>query len=68
MIYKLKKILTKKRDVGEFEEVFSEYRFKDYTTRQKFEGRFGSKMNFSGVNLISFGLVGMFVFFITQGR
>lgn len=66
MIYKIKKKFSRKNTFDSLEEVFSEYKFKDYTSRAKFESRFVGRMNFSSVNFLYLGIMVMFVFFIAQ--
>lgn len=48
------------------EEVFSEYKFKDYTSRAKFESRFAGKINFSGLGVLYIAIVVVFTFFVAQ--
>lgn len=66
MIYKFKKIFKQKWQSDNFEEVLSEFRFKDYTSKQKMEDRFGKRMNFSGINFLYLGIIIVFVFFFAQ--
>lgn len=66
MIYKIKKIFSRRNNFDSLEEVFSEYKFKDYTSRAKFESRFVGRMNFTGISFLYFGISVMFIFFIAQ--
>lgn len=66
MIYQLKKIFSRRNSFDSLEEVFSEYKFKDYTSRAKFESRFVGKINFSGLSFLYVGIAALFVIFIAQ--
>lgn len=66
MIYKLKKIFARRKKIDGLEEVFSEYRFKDFTAKAKFESRFGSRIDFSGLNFLYFGVVLVSAVFLVQ--
>ncbi len=66
MIYRFKKIFSQKNSFDSLEEVFSEHKFKDFTSRAKFESRFVGRMSFSGVSFLYLGIIVMFVFFIAQ--
>jgi penicillin-binding protein 2 len=66
MIYKLRKLFFKRKNFDSLEEVFSEHKFKDYTSRAKFESRFVGRINFSGISFLYVGITVLFTFFVSQ--